>query len=328
MILDIARHKLYEAFLTLAIIALATVVGTISTPDTVAMTDAMSAPMGRFIGEFEVAHPILSTILGFLFIVYLSFIATRSTVRSHLYGVNSFAAMTLTPLMIMGLAPQGAMLSTILLSWLVVEALRRLFFAFGSEERQHAIFSAMLAVGAMPLLDSFMFVALLATPLILVSLRCGLREMVICIVGALLPIFTYAYVTWCGGGGFASALAEPYHNMMAPSMLSVEEYFTLPRVVLMGTMLLAMLLSMVMYFRNRLALTLVARHIWGFAISTLIILAVALVVLPSPSAASFVCPAILMSMFAPMFFLRMNTLIAVALYILMISSAVAVMGIS
>jgi hypothetical protein len=186
----------------------------------------------------------------------------------------------------------------------------------------------MLAVGAMPLLDSFMFVALLATPLILVSLRCGLREMVICIVGALLPIFTYAYVTWCGGGGFASALAEPYHNMMAPSMLSVEEYFVLPRMVLMGTMLLAMLLSMVMYFRNRLALTLVARHIWGFAVSTLIIMAVALVVLPSPSAASFVCPAILMSMFAPMFFLRMNTLIAVALYILMISSAVAVMGIS
>lgn len=330
MILDIARHKLYEALLTLVILALATVISAVATLD-VATLDAATlaevngAPLGSIIHPFEVAHPILAAIVSFVLIVYLSFIATRSTVRTHIFGANSFATMTLVPLAIMGFASEGDMLTTALLAWLAVEALRRLFFAFGSEERLHAIFSGLLAVGAMPLLDSSMFVAVIALPMILVALRVGAREAIIAIVGMLLPIFSYAYVVWCMGGSFVEAIVEPYHNMLAPSGLSLVEYFAMPRMVLMATLLIATLVSVVLYVRNRLGLTLVSRHVWRFAIVAMTLLAASLVLLPSLLPASFVVLGVMMSMFAPMFFLRVNTLIAMALYILMICSSVAAM---
>ena len=325
MILDIARHKLYEALLTLVLLALATVISAVATLDVATVAEVNSAPLGAIVHSFEVAHPIIAAVVSFVFIVYLAFIATRSTVRTHIFGANSFAAMTLVPLAIMGLASEEDMLTMALLAWLAVEALRRLFFSFGSEERLHAIFSALLAIGAMPLLDSSMFVAVLALPMFLVALRAGIREMIIGLVGMLLPIFTYAYVVWCMGGSFVDSLIEPYHNMLAPSGLTLEGYFVMPRLVLMATLLIAAIVSVVIYLRNRLALTLVARHVWRFTTTTTVLLAAALVLLPSVTSASFVVIGVVMSMLAPMFFLRVNTLIAIALYILMICSSVAAM---
>lgn len=325
MILDIARHKLYEALLTLVLLALATVISAVATLDVATVAEVNNAPLGAIIHAFEVAHPIISAIVSFVVIVYLAFIATRSTVRTHIFGANSFAAMTLVPLAIMGFASEGDMLTTAILAWLAVEALRRLFFAFGSEERLHAIFSSLLAIGAMPLLDSSMFVGVLALPMFLVALRVGVREMIIGIVGMLLPIFTYAYVVWCMGGGFVDSLVEPYYNLLEPSGLTLEGYFVMPRLVLMATLLMSTIVAVVLYLRNRLALTLVARHVWRFTTTTILLLAASLVLLPSATSASYVVIGVVMSMLAPMFFLRVNTLIAIALYILMICSSVAAM---
>lgn len=212
--------RLPEAVTTLVIIALATVVCNIAMPMSEAATT--TAPLGIAIAEFQQSHNIISALLGFVLIFRLSMMVTRTAVRSHLYDVNSFGAMSIVPLTIMMLTTPNDALSTIIVAMLAVEAMRRLFYAFSSEQRMNAIFTAMLAMGAMPLMDSALFVVILALPLIIVALGCSLGDLIIAVVGMVLPIFTYAYVVWCSGA-FADTIAMLYNNMLEPSQALYAE---------------------------------------------------------------------------------------------------------
>ena len=323
MILDVARHKLYEALLSLVGLALAMVAMGLATP--LGAMPCGVAPLGAMLTTFEASHPILSAMVCFVLITYLAFKATRTTVRTHLYGVNSFAVMTLSPLAVMGLASAGDMLRAVVVAWLVVEALRRLFYAFGSEERKHAIFTAMLAIGALPLVDSPLSVALIALPLVLVALRVGGREVVVGVAGALLPLFAYAYVTWCSGGDFVASLASPFRAMGEPSGMEVADYFTMPRVVMVATLGVMTLVGGYVYLRNRLALSLVARQAWRFIISTLVVGIAVVALLPSTTSATYAALGIVVAMVLPMVMLRLSTMLSVALYILLLSGGVASM---
>lgn len=323
MILDVARHKLPEAVITLVIIALATVVCNIAMPSSEAA--ATTAPLGIAIAEFQQSHNIISALLGFVLIFRLSMMVTRMAVRSHLYDVNSFGAMSIVPLAIMALTTPGDALSTIVVAMLAVEAMRRLFYAFSSEQRMNAIFTAMLAMGAMPLMDSALFVVILALPLIIVALRCSLRDLIIAVVGMVLPIFIYAYVVWCSGGAFTDTIAMLYHNMLEPSQLSTEAYLSTPRIAALSLLLFIGLCSVVLYASKSSSLKPATRHIWDFMVSTVVLLGAALMLLPSTTATSIVVVAIVVSTMAPMLFLRLGTLTAVLLYMALATISVVAM---
>ena len=323
MILDIARHKLYEALLSLMGLALAMVVMGLVTPSEAVPYDV--APLGALLIGFEASHPIVSAIVCFVLTLYLAFKATRTTVRTHLYGANSFAVMTLSPLVVMGLATAGGMLRAVVVAWLVVETLRRIFYAFGSEERKHAIFTAMLAIGTLPLMDSALSVALLTLPLVLVALRVGGREAIVGVAGALLPIFAYAYVVWCSGGEFIESFLYPFRAMGEPSGMEVVDYLCMPRVVMLATLGVMTLAGGYAYLRNRLALSLVARQAWRFIITTLVVGIAVVVLLPSATSATYVALGIVVAMVLPMLILRLSTMLSVALYILLLSGGVASM---
>lgn len=324
MFLDIARHKLYEAVLTLVIIALATAVCTIAIPS-VEVAEAVPAPLGALIAEFQLSHNILAAIIGFVFIARLSMIVTRTTVRTHLYDVNSFGAMAMVPLAIMMLATPHATLNTIVVAMLAAEAMRRLFYAFSSEQRMNAIFTAMLAMGTMPLVDSALFIVVCALPLIAVAIRCSLRDLVIAIVGMILPIFTYAYVVWCSGGEFGDTLAALYHSMLTPAVVNIGGFMTLPRLGALGVLFVVGMCSVGMYlFRSR-SLKPAVRHIWRFMISTVVLLGAALALLPSTTASSMVVVTLTLSTMTPMLFLRLGTLPSMVLYLLIALLSVVAM---
>ncbi len=324
MILDVARHKLIEAIATLVIIALATVICNIVLPAEL-VANTSSAPLGALITEFQRSHSILAALVGFALLIRLSMTVTRTTVRSHLYDVNSFGAMSIVPLAIMMLATPHAMLSTIVVATLVAEAMRRLFYAFSSEQRMNAIFTAMLAMGALPLVDCSLLVVVLALPLIVLSLRCSFRDLVIAVVGMLLPIFTYAYVVWCSGGLFGDAVATLWHGMLEPSPLAMQTYLTLPRIVGMAMLLLIGLCSVALYIMRGRSQKPAVRHIWLFMISAVLLLGTTFALLPSTSIPSLVVVAIIVSTMAPMLFLHLSTLLSVVIYLLLAALAVVAM---
>lgn len=322
MILDVARHKLFEALITLVAFALATTVCTIAMPSSIDYSGGV-APLGALIGDFQRSHNILATIIGFVLVVHLSMMATRATVRSHLYVSNSFAVMSIMPLMLMMLMTPRSALATIVVALLTAEAMRRLFYAFSSQRRKNAVFTAMLALGTLPLVDCSLLVVVATLPLIVIALRCSLRDLIIAVTGMLLPIFIYAYVVWCSGGAFGEAIISLYDAMLAPSTLAVDSYLTLPRIVSCSLLLLMGIGSVVLYMRRRMSMTLAARHIWRFMLSAVTLLAVAFALLPSTTESSYVVVAMLVCVMSPMLLLQLSTLVAILIYVTMMGFAIA-----
>ena len=322
MLLDVARHKLYEAVITLSVIALAMVISGILLADGSTAYEG-GAPLGVLVDNFQYKHNILATIIGFVLSIHLCFSLTRATVRSHLYGANSFAMMSILPLVLLIFATQGATLLNIVIALLSCESLRRILFAFNSDRRQQALFEAMFALGIMPLIESSLFIIVCLSPLILVSLRCSLRETIIGVVGAFLPIFIYSYIVWFGGDGFWQCVAEFYERMLTPASESVMGVMTIPHLAACALLGLLGVGSIALYLSNRMSMTLAARHAWRFILSAIVMLAVSFALLPSASTTLLLAVAVMVSLITPIIFLRLNIPLATLVYVILLGCAIA-----
>lgn len=321
MIFDVARHKLFEAVATLVVLALAMAISGILLADGAAGHGG-GAPLGVLVGNFQHAHNIIASIVGFVLTTHLTFGITRAAVRSHLYGANSFATMSIIPLALLLFATLGATLSNVVVALLVSEAVRRILYAFNSDRRQQAIFTALLALGVMPLMDSSLFVVVCALPLILVALRCSPRETIIGIVGIALPIFTYAYVVWCSGGEFIQSIAAFYERMLMPSHVDYGALLSIPHLTFGGLLVLLGIGSVALYLRERMSMTLATRYAWSFILSSILLLIASFVLLPSASVALLVVIVMAVSMVTPILLLRISTPVASIIYLLLLACVI------
>ncbi len=323
MILDVARHKFLEAVATLFILALVVVFSGVLLPGgSVLEYSGGGAPLGVLVSELQHSHRVIASLLAFILTIHLSFGITRATIRSHLFVANSFATMSIIPLVLLLFATSGATLLNICVVWLAVEAIRRIFFAFSSDRRRQAVFTAMLALGVMPLMDSSLFIIVCALPLLLISLRSSLGDMVIATAGMVLPIFIYTYIVWCGGGEFVPTVEMFYERMVAVAPFNVVESISMPQIIAGGVFTLLCILSVVLYLRNSMSMLLATRLAWRFIISSTILLVAAFVLLPSASLSMLLLVAVLVGITTPMLLLRLSTPIAMLLYLLLLGCAV------
>lgn len=320
MILDIARHKFYEAFLWLALFAVVAVIMGTASAEVVGSAD--SAPLGALLADFEASHSVLAAVVNLLIVMRASMLIAKGTVRSHLYMANTLAVMPLSGIVLLGLATYGPMLPTLVVALLAAICLGRLFYAYGSARRMHAIFSSMLALGAMPLVDSSMLALVALFPLILLSLRISLREAIAAIIGVAFPTFAYCYVVWCSGDSFVEAAEGLYNGMLLGSGIDLQSYLTLPRIILLGTMLFVQLFASMFYIGDRVSMTLKSRHIWATMQPALLLIVALFALVPSPSPAAFVVVAMLSSTMQPLFFQHFGISIGSLLFMLMFVCAV------
>ena len=324
MLFDVARHKLFEAVITLSVLALAMALSGILLADG-STTFSGGAPLGVLIDNFQHEHYILATIVGFVLSVHLCFGLTRATVRSHLYGANSFAMMSVLPLVLLLFATMGYTLLNVVIASLSCEALRRILYAFSSDRRQQAIFTAMFALGLMPLIEGSLFIIVCLSPLILVSLRCSARETIVGVVGVLLPMFIYSYIVWFCGGEFMQCIASFYERMLLPSSESITAMLSIPHLVACGILVLLSVGSVVLFLRDRMSMTLAARHAWRFILSAILLLAMSFVVLPSASVTMLLLLAMVLSLIVPILLLRLSTPLAMLAYLIMLGCGIAVL---
>lgn len=323
MIFDVARHKFLEAVATLFILALVVVFSGVLLNDSSMPTySGGGAPLGMVIGELQQSHSVIASLLSFILILHLCFGITRASIRSHLFVANSFATMSIIPLVLLLFATSGATLLNLCVAWLAVEAIRRIFFAFSSDRRHQAVFTSMLALGMLPLMDSSLFIVVCALPLLLISLRSSLRDVVIATTGMTLPIFTYAYIVWCGGGEFVATLAMFFERMVETTSVNVVDTMTVPQIVAGGIFALLGIFSVVLYLRNSMSMLLATRLAWRFIISSILILSLTLLLLPSASVAMLVLVTLLVGITIPMFLLRLSTPLAALIYVLMLGCAI------
>ncbi|MBO5971855.1 MAG: hypothetical protein J6Q07_02455, partial [Alistipes sp.] len=126
------------------------------------------------------------------------------------------------------------------------------------------------------------------------------------------------YICWCQGASFLSGIIEMWDGMLTPSALADGNYLSLPRLIMLGLVAFVQICTSLIYFSDRLTLSLTSREIWKMLQIIVILFTSCFVVLPSTSPASFLVLGLCISVMAPLVFNKFaGALSIVAFYTLL-----------
>lgn len=319
MILDVTRHKFSEAIVTLLFFAVAiSLAAMVLFPDSSAVVVESEAPLAPYIRSFCVDHSLLSPILLGLLYVYMVLRLSRSTVRVGLYPNTTLAAIALCSVLLFGALASGDYAMLCVGALLVAEAYGRLLYCFSPSLHAHYLFSAMVAFGALPLVDAAFLPLSILIPVVVVVFRATLRETAITLFGLAAPTFVYSYVMWLLGGDFVQGFVDVWGSLLAPSSLSLVTYLTLPRLVFLGFVLFLQLLSVVVYLTTPMSLANGVREVWRVLIISVVILVASLLLLPAASPSLIVAMVLLAAIMLPILMQYASALNSVLAYLLLV----------
>ncbi len=324
MIFDIARHKFSEGLITLMFFALVSLFAALSAPDLVAAEGG--APLRGFIDFFASNHPIAAALLMFPMVIYSGLRFARAAVRVGLYSASSLGLLALGGVAIFASTVSASYMSLMVVVLLVSELLGRLLYCFGANMRMSYLFTAMLALGIMPLVDGALIPFALVLPVVVMVVRGTLREAIITIVGVALPTFVYCYLVWLMGGEFNAAFMAIWQEGGAfvahDALLS---YLTLPRLIFLGVTLFLGVCSLISYYGVRVTLIDSARVIWRLLIALQLMLVAMLLLMSSASPSVVVVLVFVVTLMLPQLFIRVDVITATFAYLIWVVSALGIL---
>ncbi len=323
MILDIVRHKFTEALFVLIIFAASSLVAALYTPADAALSAATTegAPLGMWLNDFAAEHNILAAIISMPLFCYAVLRLTRATIRTKLYPTSTFATMAIASVTLMATTSGADYFKLLVVATLACECLGRLIGCFRPRTKANRLFSAMIAAGCMPLIDGRLTIAILVILTLIVLLRHSVRETIIAIAGALLPLFAVSYIEWCCGGEFYAQYIALWNSILRPENYSYESYATLPRLIFLALLTLMQICSSTIYTSDRMSLGPGVRNAWEFMQISFYLLAVVYILLPSTSVAAFVVVAILSAPMLPLLFLKLPPYLSLLLFAIISASS-------
>ena len=322
MIFDVARHKFSEALVTLMLFALASAVAAMFVTDVVVIDGG--APLSGVISQFSNRHPLLTSILMFPMLMYSGLRYARAAVRVGLYSVSSLGLLALGGVAMFACTTSANYLNLMIVVLLVSELLGRLLYCFGANMSISYLFTSMLAVGVIPLVDSSLIPFALVVPLIVIFLRGTLRESVITLVGVASPTFVYCYLVWLFGGYFDVAFVDIWGgNILEVGHEMLLSYLTIPRLIFLGVTLFLSVCSIIAYAGVRVTLVDSARTIWRLLIALQIMLVATLLLVPSASPSVVVVLVLVMTQMLPQLFIRVDVVTTTFAYLIWVGSALA-----
>lgn len=322
MILDVARHKFYEGLLLLLLFAsAATVVVGLSYAFTEPAPVESLPLLGSLVQNFAAQHPLIATLLVLPLLVASALRLSRVTVRVSLYPQGTLAAIALAAITLFATIPADGFAVLLVVALLVANAIGRLLYCFGPNLRMHQLFTAMLALGTLPLIDGTLCILSAIFVLLTIILRGTLREISIILVAVSTPLFVCCYLVWLTGGDFLGPVAEVRTSLLAASLDDVVGYLTLPRLIFVGTLLFLQLSSTMLYFNNRVSLSGSVRNIWFLLQLSLLVILGAILGLGIASPALILALALVVLPMIPMFFVCSGQLTSVIIFLFYIATA-------
>lgn len=319
MIFDVARHKFSEGLLTLFLFAFMATVALFFVGEVVPLE--MAAPLRSYIDSFAVEYPTLSKLLIFPIIVYSGLRLSRATVRVGIYSSSSLAAISLSAVAMFACVTSENYLATAVVVLLISEVLGRMLYCFGANMQLGYLFTSMLALGAMPLVDSALIPVVALLSVVALFVRGTWRETAIVFFGVATPSFLYCYVMWLLGGDFGELFVDIWRGVVSPGQDSISAFMTLSHLIFLGVTALLTLCSVIAYCGVRVTFVDSVRVIWRLLIALIVVLVAMLFLLPSASPSIIVAMVLVMTVMLPQLFMRVDVVPATLLYILYALSA-------
>ena len=146
------------------------------------------------------------------------FLIGRSSVRAELYATRCFLAMPLFGVVSCGVLLSSDYLTQSLTLLLLALASRNYYNSFHRHYCFDRMFRGSLYVGLIPLLYAPGAGLLLLIPLVVLLFRRTLREAVVALSGAILPLFFAGFIHWAAGGRFGIPIFRREYALFAHRM--------------------------------------------------------------------------------------------------------------
>ena len=206
---DIARQPLVPAFLTLAAPAYAAMRGAAEYGLDPALLNGAAAihpatavsPEAALL-QFQTSHPVWARWIAGLLILFTGMCAGRMTIRYNLYSVGTCLAIPLYGAIVCGLAVGSDYLPAFTAAALLALSVKNFARSFCNGYGFDAIFRASLYLGLLPFISTAALPLLLILPPAVLLFRRTLREAVVALSGAILPLFFAGFIHWAAGGRF------------------------------------------------------------------------------------------------------------------------------
>lgn len=198
---NVIRQPLPVATLTFLAVMVAAFVRTWITQEFAGGLPAVAAPLGRHTAALRESWPLLSGAASVVMLSAAGFLTGRSSVRAELYPVRCFLAMPLFGVAGCGMVLSYDYLTQSLTLLLIALASRNFYNSFHRHYCFDRMFRGSLYTGLLPLIYAPAVGLLLLIPLVILLFRRTLREAVVALTGALLPLFFVSFAHWAAGGG-------------------------------------------------------------------------------------------------------------------------------
>ena len=199
---DIIRQPLPVATFTFLVVVIVAFVRAWVTQRFAGEIPAVSAPLGYYTAAFRLSWPLLSAAASIVMLFVAGFLIGRSSVRAELYATRCFLAMPLFGVVSCGVLLSSDYLTQSLTLLLLALASRNYYNSFHRHYCFDRMFRGSLYVGLIPLLYAPGAGLLLLIPLVVLLFRRTLREAVVALSGAILPLFFAGFIHWAAGGRF------------------------------------------------------------------------------------------------------------------------------
>ena len=185
---DIIRQPLPVATFTFLVVVIVAFVRAWVTQRFAGESPAVSAPLGYYTSAFRLSWPLLSAAASIVMLFVAGFLIGRSSVRAELYATRCFLAMPLFGVVSCGVLLSSDYLTQSLTLLLLQLASRNYNNSF---HRSYCFDRKFRGAGL-----------LLLIPRVVLLFRRTLREAVVALSGAILPLFFAGFIHWAAGGRF------------------------------------------------------------------------------------------------------------------------------
>lgn len=247
---NVIRQPLPVATLTFLAVMVAAFVRTWITQEFAGGLPAVAAPLGRHTAALRESWPLLSGAASVVMLSAAGFLTGRSSVRAELYPIRCFLAMPLFGVAGCGLVLSYDYLTQSLTLLLIALASRNFYNSFHRHYCFDRMFRGSLYTGLLPLIYAPAVGLLLLIPLVILLFRRTLREAVVALTGALLPLFFVSFAHWAAGGGFDDPARQIAAALTAPSHYRFFDGLTLFSLIGWGLILFLLICSVAAVLMN------------------------------------------------------------------------------
>ena len=323
MILDIARHKFYEGIATLLLTTLTLIVFVAVGVGVGATQTTDYSPFMSLMSNATFGISFIEKSLVVVLYIFSVLTLSRSTLRTHIYPADTMAAMALCAVMMLPMVVGEHALHEAVITLFMSMALGNMFFCVGARRSPNRLFAAMLSAGLLATVEASLVVVPIAMGIALIASRKRFREALIIIVGMLLPLFTCFYLAWLSGESFGASALAWWRSAVAPITHYFIDSMSRPRFCFLAYTFFLLVVSSIMHNAQSDTNTATARGAWRALHLIFVVVALALLFMPSASDSLLTVAVIISAAMLPAFFVCSNAVLSAIAYVALFALAIA-----